>query len=58
MELVNPAVVRIMGANINRRTVDNVTQSGLTVERVIDLSAGIFKIIEARKKAGVAHPPD
>jgi len=51
MHLANPFVVRMMGANINRRTVDNVARSGLVVERVTDLSAGIFKLIEARKAA-------
>lgn len=50
MNLANPLVVRMMGANINRRTVDNVARSGLIVERVTDLGAGIFKLIEARKK--------
>jgi phosphatidylethanolamine/phosphatidyl-N-methylethanolamine N-methyltransferase len=49
MNLANPLAVRMMGANINRRTVDNVTRSGLTVEEVTDLRAGIFKLIEARK---------
>lgn len=49
MNLANPIVVRLMGANINRRTVDNVTHSGLVVEQVTDLAAGIFKLIEARK---------
>lgn len=49
MNLVNPLVVRTMGPNINRRTVANVVQSGLEVERVTDLAAGIFKLIEARK---------
>ena len=51
MKLANPLVVRMMGANINRRTVDNVARSGLTVEKVTDLKAGIFKLIEARKTA-------
>ena len=51
MNLANPLVVRVMGANINRRTVDNVARSGLTVEKVTDLGAGIFKLIEARKTA-------
>ena len=51
MNLANPLVVRMMGANINRRTVDNVARSGLTVEKVTDLKAGIFKLIEARKTA-------
>jgi len=49
MNLVNPLVVRIMGPNINRRTVENVSKSGLKVEQVTDLAAGIFKLIEARK---------
>ncbi len=49
MNLANPLVVRTIGANINRRTVDNVTKSGLMVEQVTDLAAGIFKLIEARK---------
>jgi ubiquinone/menaquinone biosynthesis C-methylase UbiE len=49
MVAANPAVVRMMGANINRRTVENVERSGLVVEEVSDLWAGIFKLIEARK---------
>ena len=49
MNVVNPIVVRIMGPNINRRTVKNVANSGLKVERVTDLMVGIFKMIEARK---------
>lgn len=48
MNLVNPVVVRIMGPNINRKTVENVSASGLRVEKVTDLAAGIFKLIEAR----------
>lgn len=50
MNLVNPVVVRIMGANINRRTVDNVAKSGLVVDCITDLAGGIFKLIEARKR--------
>lgn len=49
MNLVNPIIRYIMGPNINRRTVQNITNSGLVVERVTGLSAGIFKLIEARK---------
>ena len=49
MNLANPVVVRLMGANINRRTVENVAASGLAVEQVADLGAGILKLIEARK---------
>jgi phosphatidylethanolamine/phosphatidyl-N-methylethanolamine N-methyltransferase len=51
MNLANPLVSRLMGPSINRRTVENVARSGLVVERVTDLSAGIFKLIEARKQA-------
>lgn len=49
MDLLNPLVVRLMGANINRRTVENVQKSGLILERVEDMGmGGIFKLIEAR----------
>jgi ubiquinone/menaquinone biosynthesis C-methylase UbiE len=48
MNMVNPLVVRMMGPNINRKTLENVVKSGLKVEKVTDLSAGIFKMIEAR----------
>jgi len=49
MDFLNPMVVRVMGANINRRTVENVEKSGLVLERVEDLGMGdIFKLITAR----------
>jgi ubiquinone/menaquinone biosynthesis C-methylase UbiE len=50
MNLANPVVVRIVGANINRRTEENVIKSGLVIEQVTDLGGGIFKLIEARAK--------
>ncbi len=50
MQVFNPLVVRMVGANINRRTVDNVDRSGLKVENVTNLAAGIFLLIEARKQ--------
>ena len=50
MNLANPVVVRMAGANINRRTVENVNASGLVLEEVIDLNAGIIKLIEAKKE--------
>lgn len=50
MNIVNPVVVRIMGSNINRRTLENVSKLGLIVDKVTDLAAGIFKLIEARKE--------
>src|SRR4030042_39050 len=37
MNLVNPFLRYAMGPNINRQTVQNVTNSGLVVERVTDL---------------------
>ncbi|MFU8773402.1 MAG: class I SAM-dependent methyltransferase [Anaerolineales bacterium] len=50
MDVANPLVVRVMGANINRRTVDTVRQSGLSIVRVEDLGFGdIFKLIVARR---------
>jgi ubiquinone/menaquinone biosynthesis C-methylase UbiE len=50
MDWLNPLVVRIMGANINRRTVENVRQSGLAIEQVEHLGSGdIFKLIIARR---------
>lgn len=50
MDVLNPVVVRMMGANINRRTVENVQRSGLQLERVEDVGlGGIFKLIVARK---------
>jgi len=49
MDVLNPLIVRIMGANINRRTVENVQRAGLNIERVEDLGmGGIVKLIVAR----------
>jgi ubiquinone/menaquinone biosynthesis C-methylase UbiE len=49
-DLLNPVVVRLWGANINRRTVENIRKTGLRVERVQDLAAyGMVKLIIARK---------
>jgi ubiquinone/menaquinone biosynthesis C-methylase UbiE len=53
MHLANPLVVRMIGANINRRTVDNVSKSGLVVEAITNLGLGAFKLIEARKKTNM-----
>jgi ubiquinone/menaquinone biosynthesis C-methylase UbiE len=49
VKLVNPLVVRRMGADFRRRPMENVSKSGLKVERVTNLWAGLFKLIEARK---------
>jgi len=48
VKLVNPLVMR-MGSDFRRRTIEDVAQSGLKVERVTNLWAGMFKLIEARK---------
>lgn len=48
MRAVNPLVVRLAGANINRETVANVAAAGFTIERVDHLS-GIVKLIEAQR---------
>ena len=49
MDVLNPLIVRMMGANINRRTVENVRKAGLEIEPIEDLGAGrIFKLIVAR----------
>jgi len=50
MDLLNPLVVRIMGPNINRRTVQNIQSSGLQISEVKNLGMrDIFKLIVARK---------
>lgn len=46
-DILNPFVVRVMGANINRCTVENVNRSGLAIERVENLWRDIVKLIVA-----------
>ena len=51
MDLLDPVTVRLMGPHINRRTVQNVQQSRLHLERVEDVGAGgIFKLILAQRR--------
>ena len=53
MQLLDPLVVRMMGAHIKRRTVENVKTAGLCIERVEDLvPGGLFKLIVARRQPG------
>lgn len=53
MDLLDPVAVRLMGPHINRRTVDNVRQAGLELERVENLSAnGLVRLIVARVPGG------
>jgi ubiquinone/menaquinone biosynthesis C-methylase UbiE len=48
MDWLNPLVVRLTGANINRDTVTNVSAAGLKPEGVETYGLGIIKLIEAR----------
>ena len=46
MDWLNPLVVRIMGANISRRTVENVQRAGLPLRQAEDLASdGIVRLI-------------
>jgi phosphatidylethanolamine/phosphatidyl-N-methylethanolamine N-methyltransferase len=49
MSLLNPVVVRLFGANINRDTVKNVKACGFASVRVDEHSGDILKLIEAKK---------
>ena len=49
MDFLNPVIVRMMGANINRQTAENVCKAGLEIEQVEGLGmGGIFKLMTAR----------
>ncbi|MGA2764758.1 MAG: methyltransferase domain-containing protein [Spirochaetia bacterium] len=49
MDFLNPVVVRIYGANINRRTVENVQRAGLAIKSIEHLGPqGMVKLIEAQ----------
>jgi phosphatidylethanolamine/phosphatidyl-N-methylethanolamine N-methyltransferase len=49
MNLLNPVVVALVGANINRQTVKNVQACAFSSVRVDEHSSDIIKLIEARK---------
>jgi len=46
-DFFNPIAVRLGGANINRRTIDNVEKAGWRITKVENLSSDIVKWIEA-----------
>ena len=48
MDLLNPLGVRVMGANINRRTVENVRRAGLKLITVKELRGELVRLIHAR----------
>ena len=50
-DALNPMVVRMMGANINRRTTDNIRQAGWQIRTEINLSADIVRWIEAKPES-------
>jgi len=48
-DLVNPLFVRLWGANLNRRTLENVRRASLEIERVETLApSGLVRLIIAR----------
>lgn len=49
MDWLNPLVVRLVGANINRNTVKNVKACGFKTVWLDEHSNGLIKLIEARK---------
>jgi SAM-dependent methyltransferase len=49
MDLLNPIMVRLTGANINRRTVENVRRAGFQIKEVESHALGLVRLIEARR---------
>ncbi len=53
MDLLNSIVAPLWGANINRRTIENVERAGLEIEKVEHLGPmGMVKLIAARPRQG------
>ena len=50
MDILNPAVVRMMGANINRDTAENIRMSGLQILEEKDLWLDILKLFKVTKE--------
>ncbi|NOX36787.1 MAG: methyltransferase domain-containing protein [Calditrichaeota bacterium] len=48
-DMLNPLIVRMMGANINRRTVENIRKAGFEIEKEWNLWKDIVKFVVARK---------
>jgi ubiquinone/menaquinone biosynthesis C-methylase UbiE len=48
-DVLNPFVVRMMGANINRRTIDNIKEAGWQIQTEKKLSSDIVWMIEATR---------
>lgn len=58
MDRLNPLVVRMMGANINRDTVGNVGRAGIDVDVVESRGFGIIKLIHGRHGPARGHRSD
>lgn len=54
MELLNPVVVRIVGANINRDTVQNIRKAGISVDIEKDVMLDIVKHLRCSKNTAGA----
>lgn len=52
-DLVNPLVKRITGANINRRTIDNIQKAGWQIRQEEKLFLDIVRLIEAEPLSGL-----
>ncbi len=57
-DVLNPMVVRLMGANINRRTMDNVRAAGWGVRVEENLSSDVVRWVEAVPYHADPYPPD
>jgi hypothetical protein len=57
MDRLNPLVVRMMGANINRDTVGNVGKAGIDIDEVESRGLGIVKVIRGRHGSGGSGAP-
>jgi len=51
-DVLNPLIVRLQGANVNRQTVANVSRAGFEIESVESHHLGIVRLIVARKSGG------
>jgi ubiquinone/menaquinone biosynthesis C-methylase UbiE len=49
-DALNPLMVRMMGANVNRRTIDNIKKAGWHIQSEQNLSSDIVRLIEARPR--------
>jgi hypothetical protein len=48
MDALNPLIVKVVGANINRRTVKNVQRADLNLVEIKQLRGELVRLIHAR----------